>query len=87
VLKNVWASIQISMKTKLRIFNSNVKSVLLYRCETWRTTKTMLLKIQTFSNTCLSHIYNTRQSDKLRSTDLWEQVGQEPVAGEILRRK
>ena len=41
MLKNIWASGGISMRTKLCIFNSNVKSVLLYRCETWRTTQTM----------------------------------------------
>ena len=38
MLKNIWASGGISMRTKLCIFNSNVKSVLLYGCETWRTT-------------------------------------------------
>ena len=38
IVKNIWASAGISMRTKLRIFNSNVKSVLLYGCETWRTT-------------------------------------------------
>ena len=54
MLKNIWASGGISMRTKLRIFNSNVKSVLLYGCETWRTTQTMQQKIQTFFNTCLS---------------------------------
>ena len=34
MLKNIWASGGISMRTKLRIINSNVKSVLLYGCET-----------------------------------------------------
>ena len=47
----------ISMRTKLHIFNSNVKSVLLYGCETWRTTQTMEQKIQTFFNTCLRGIH------------------------------
>ena len=40
MLKNIWSSKEIRTRTKLRIFNSNVKSVLLYGCETWRTTKT-----------------------------------------------
>nr|KAG5711941.1 hypothetical protein BaRGS_026382 [Batillaria attramentaria] len=44
MLKNIWTSKVISTRTKLRIFNSNVKSVLLYRCETWRTTKTVQQK-------------------------------------------
>jgi hypothetical protein len=41
MLKIVWASKQIHIKTKIRIFNSNIESALLYRCETWRTTKTI----------------------------------------------
>ena len=49
MLKNIWASGGISMKTKLHIFN--VKSVLLYGCETWQTTLTTQQKIQTFLKT------------------------------------
>ena len=56
LLKNVWASSAISKKTKLRIFNSNVKSVLFYGSETWRTTKNNRNKIQTFINSCLRKI-------------------------------
>ena len=68
-------------------FNSNVKSVLLYGCETWRTTKTMQQKIQTVFNTCLRRIYKIRWQEKIRNEDLWERAGQEPVAKQILRRK
>ena len=85
MLKNIWLSKEIRTRTKLRIFNSNVKSVLLYRCKTWRTTKTMLLKIQTFFNTCLQCIYNIRWPEMIPNEDLWEQVGQEPVAKQIWR--
>jgi hypothetical protein len=34
----IWASHQIHKRTKLRIFKSNVRNVLLYGCETWKTT-------------------------------------------------
>ena len=87
ILKNIWASGGISMRTKLRIFNTNVKSVLLYGCETWRTTQTMQQKIQTFFNTCLRRIYKIRWQEKIRNEDLWERAAQEPVAKQILRRK
>jgi len=39
MLDNLWKSKVISRHTKLKISNSNVKSVLLYGSETWRTTK------------------------------------------------
>ena len=87
MLKSIWASGGISMRTKLRIFNSNVKSVLLYGCETWRTTQTMQQKIQTFLNTCMRRIYNIQWQEKIRNEDLWEQAGEKPVAKQILRRK
>ena len=87
MLKNIWSSKKIRTRTKLRIFNSNVKSVLLYGCETWRTTKTMLQKIQTFFNTFLRRIYNTRWPEMIPNEELWERAGQEPVAKQILKRK
>ena len=75
MLKNIWASGRMSMRTKLRIFNSIVKSVLLYGCETWRTTLTMQQKIQTFLNTCLRSIYKIQWQEKIRNEDLWERAG------------
>ncbi|VDP64309.1 unnamed protein product [Schistosoma curassoni] len=38
-LNNIWNSKQLSTDTKVTIFNANVKAVLLYGAETWRTTK------------------------------------------------
>ena len=64
-----------------------MKSVLLYGSETWRKTKTMLQKIQTFLNTCLRYIYNIRWPEVISNEDLWERAGQEPVAKQILKRK
>ena len=38
-LVKIWRSGQLSKNTKIRIFKFNVIAVLLYGCETWRTTK------------------------------------------------
>ena len=35
-LQPIWKSKQCSLKTKLRLYNSKVKSVLLYGSECWR---------------------------------------------------
>ena len=53
LLRNVWKSKIIGETTKIRLFNTNVKSVLLYGAETWRINKTTLIRIQTFVNHCL----------------------------------
>ena len=87
VLKNIWSSKEIRTGTKLRIFNSNVKSVLHYGCETWRKTKIILQKIQAFFNTCLRRMYNIRWPKMIPNEELWERAGQEPVAKQILKRK
>ncbi|VDP46221.1 unnamed protein product [Schistosoma margrebowiei] len=45
-LRNIWNSKQLSTNTKVTIFSTNVKTVLLYEAETWRTTKAIIQKIQ-----------------------------------------
>ena len=47
----------------------------------------MQQKIQTFLNTCLRRIYKIQWQEKIRSEDLWEWAGQEPVVKQILWRK
>ena len=56
-LNNIWNSRTISVRTKLRLFNSNVMSVLLYGAETWFLNKTHETKLQTFINKCLRRIH------------------------------
>ena len=70
-LKPIWRSSSISAKTKLRLFNSNVKSVLLYGSETWRVTETATAKIQTFINRCLRQILHIQCFDKIENHKLW----------------
>ena len=45
MLGKIWGAKQIKTNTKLRIFNSNVKAVLLYGSETWRSTQKTLWKM------------------------------------------
>ena len=85
ILKNIWSSNEISTTTKVCIFNSNVKSILLYGSETWRMTKRTLQKIQTFINCCLRRIFRIRWPDKIRNEELWQRGRQEPVQRQILK--
>ncbi|XP_058840184.1 uncharacterized protein LOC131695706 [Topomyia yanbarensis] len=55
-LRNIWKNNQISRRTKTRIFNSNVKSVLLYASETWCVSVENTQGLQVFINTCLRYI-------------------------------
>nr|KAG5693287.1 hypothetical protein BaRGS_011608 [Batillaria attramentaria] len=86
-LRNIWNSKTISAHTKIRLFNSNVKSVLLYGAETWRTTKTTIRKVQTFINSCLRRILQIRWPDTISNIDLWQRTHQLPAEDEIRRRR
>ncbi|VDP48813.1 unnamed protein product [Schistosoma curassoni] len=71
-LKYIWKSKQLSTNTKVRIFNKNVRAVLLYGAETWRTTKAIIQKIQVFINRRLRKILRTCWLDITRNTRLRE---------------
>ena len=47
-LQNIWKSNQYTTKTKIRLYNSNVKSILLYGSECWRVVKGDMAKIDAF---------------------------------------
>ena len=78
ILRPVWRS----RKTKLRIFNTNVKSVLLYGSETWRATKETSRKLQS-----LRSIMGIHWPEVIRNKELWERAEQERIDTQISRRK
>jgi len=67
----VWRNINISNAVKTRVFNTDVKSVLLYACETWKTTNQITRRLQMFVNKCLRRIMNTKWTDKITNEELW----------------
>jgi hypothetical protein len=71
-LYRIWKNKNIRIKTKLNIFNSNVKAVLLYGCETWKVTNSITQKLQSFINRCLRRILNVRWPDVISNIMLWE---------------
>ena len=68
----VWRSKCVSLWTKLRIFNSNVEAVLLYGSETWRLTKRIIFKLQTFINRRLRYIMGIWWPRRILNEDLWQ---------------
>ena len=60
MLKPVWRSTTLRTSTKLRLFNSNVTSVLLYGSETWREIASSIKAHQIFLDRCLRTILEVR---------------------------
>ncbi|VDP32643.1 unnamed protein product [Schistosoma margrebowiei] len=86
-LKNIWNSKQLSTNIKVRIFNTNVKAVLLYGAETWRTTTTTIKKVQVFINSCLRKILDIHWPDTISNSLLWKITNQLPAEEEIRKRR
>jgi hypothetical protein len=64
-----------------------VKSVLLYDCETWKTTNQITRRLQTYINKCLRQIINIKWTDKIINEELWIIFKQKPIEIQIKRRK
>ena len=86
-LDKIWRDRTISTKTKIRLFNSNVKSALLYGCETLSLNLSSLKKVQTFVNGCLRRILRIFWPERIRSEELWNRAGQRPIREEITQRR
>ena len=74
-------------KTMLRIFETNVKSVLLYGSETWKQIKESEHYLQVFVNKCLRQILQIRWPEKITNIELWERTNQLPITDTIRKRK
>ena len=73
-LRNIWKSRKISRRTKIRLYVSNVRSVLLYGAETWRTTKKIESKVRGFEGRCLRIIVNIRWPELISNRELAERT-------------
>ena len=71
MLRPIWRNSSLKLKTNIRIFKSNVLSVLLCGVECWKTATTIMQKLEVFQNKCLRRILNifwpnTISNDELR---------------------
>ena len=82
-LNNIWRSNQLSLATKLHVFNTCVKSVLLYGCETWLVATDVTSKLQVFVNKCLRRICKIFWPNKISNFDLHQKCRQELIEIEI----
>ncbi|VDP21817.1 unnamed protein product [Schistosoma margrebowiei] len=70
-VNNIWNSKSLVTNTKVRIFNTNVKTVLLYGVETRGNVKAVIQKIQVFINSYLRKVLRIHLSDTIRNNLLW----------------
>ena len=86
-LNKIWNSGNISCKTKLRLFKSNVLSVLLYGSETWFLNKDLEYKLQVFVNKCLCRILKIFWPNTITNLELWRRTDMKAIGNIIKKRR
>jgi hypothetical protein len=71
----------------MHIYNSNVKSVLLYGSECWRIIESNIKKVEVFHNNCLRKINRIFWHSKISNKDLLKKSKCKNIVGEIKQRR
>ena len=82
-LYNIWKSNTYSLKTKIRLYNTLVKPVLLYGAECWRVTKCDMSKVSSFHNGCLRKICRVFWPNTITNKELYLKTGCRDVITEV----
>ena len=83
--QTIWKSRQYNVRTKIRLYNSNVKFVLMYGSECWRVVKGDMDKINVFHNGCLRKICCIFWPNKVSNEELYRKTVCNSVIHEIKR--
>jgi hypothetical protein len=83
----IYISSDILLYTKLHIFNTNVKAVLLYSCETWKNPKYITAKLQVSINKSLRKILRIFWPDQINNNALLKHTKQPRIDLQIRRRE
>ena len=86
-LQQLWRSSVYSRRTKLRIYQSNVLSVLLYGSECWRMTQQDTNRLSSFHNTCLRKILKVYWPDTISNNRLQQTTKQENICITLKKRR
>jgi hypothetical protein len=82
----VWINRNISKRARLRIFNTDVKSVLC-TCKTRKVTLKIANRLLVFLNRSLRSIIDIKWPETMPNEDLWKFTKQQPTAIQIKMRK
>ncbi|KAK3517624.1 hypothetical protein QTP70_013436 [Hemibagrus guttatus] len=87
MLKPIWRTTSLSIHTKIKIFRSNVISVLLYGSECWKTTTAIEQKLEVFQNKCLRRILKIFWPNTISNEELRRRTGVNSIQETIQKRR
>ena len=86
-LEKIWKNSKFTYKTKIKIFKSNVLSVLLYGCECWRMTKTDEQKLDAFLHKSLGQLFKIYWPMQVTNEEIRARAGLETISKQVARRR
>lgn len=86
-LRKIWSSSVLRRKTKLRIFQANVVSVLLYGFTTWKMTEADELKLDVFVHSCLRKILKIFWPVRMTNEEVRRIAGIQKASEQIRTRR
>ena len=86
-MSNVWNENAISLRTKLKIFNSIVISILTYGCESWKGLNEIEKRLRCFESGCLRKLLNIRWFDRVSEEELRRRTGQRSIVEELKKSR
>ena len=86
-LNRIWKSSNYSIKTKVHLYHSLVKSVLLYSCETWKMNEGDATKLDTFQFTCIRKIIKIRWPYVISNEDLMKKTETKCISSKVKTRR
>lgn len=86
-LTKVFTDKQISLKTKLRLLDSMVISVLRYGLETIALRQVDMAKLEAFHNRCLRRLLGVRWQDYVSNIEIRRRTGREPFSNTLHRAR
>ena len=86
-LSKIWMSKKIPLSLKMKFYNSNVISTLLYASETWHMKLSQEKKIDSFDAKCLRKILRIKWSDFISNEEIRRRCNQQRASNLICKRR
>lgn len=85
--KRVFDNKNLTIKTKVRVYEACVLSILLYGAESWTTYRRQELKLNSFHMRCLRNILGLRWQDKVRYAVILDRCHAKPLTSILKHRR
>ena len=82
-LNNIWKSTTLHTRAKLKLYESNVHSVLLYAAETWGTNCRLESRVKGVEGRCLRKILGLWWEQKVINREVWKLAGINDIVQEV----